>query len=148
MASTMSASRCRSCAKGLHDGVQHVARFLDVAHRDPHHVRDDVADLRIPDYKLAAISDPTGLENLSWWQAALKPLFKDGLTVKPRIMKDKCSACGVCRDACPMQAITMVEGEYAQIDDEECIRCYCCHEMCPEHAIELRTSLLYRIVNQ
>jgi len=47
-----------------------------------------------------------------------------------------------------MKAITIVDGNYAQINNQDCIRCYCCHEMCPDDAIELRSSLLHRMVSQ
>jgi len=109
----------------------------------------DKSDLRIPGYKLpATILDGTGFTNLPLWQRALAPLFKTGFTVKPLVIRDECTACGVCRDSCPMEVITIVDGNYAQIDDQDCIRCYCCHEMCPDDAIELRSSLLHRIVGR
>jgi ferredoxin len=110
----------------------------------------DAADLRIPGFRLpATFAVEEGLANLPWWQRALKPLFRDGLTIKPRVLKDKCVACGACRDACPMHVITIKQDgkKYAHIDDSACIRCYCCHEMCPQDAIELHRSLLYRIIN-
>jgi len=109
----------------------------------------DKSDLRIPGYKLpATILDGTGFRNLPWWQRALTPLFKDGFTLKPLVTRDRCTACGVCRDSCPMKVITIDGHNYAQIDDQDCIRCYCCHEMCPDDAIELRSSLLHRIVGR
>jgi ferredoxin len=109
----------------------------------------DKSDLRIPDYKLpAAVLGGTGFQNLPLWQRVLSPLFKPGFTLKPLVIRDRCTACGVCRDSCPMQAIAMVDGSYAQIDDQACIRCYCCHEMCPHDAIELRSSLLHRIISR
>jgi ferredoxin len=110
----------------------------------------DITDLRIPGYKLpATFASEEGLANLIWWQQALKPFFRDGLTIKPRVVKDKCIACGACRDACPMHVITIKQDgkKYAHIDDSGCIRCYCCHEMCPQDAIELHKGLLGRIVN-
>ena len=110
----------------------------------------NVTDLRIPGYRLpATFASEEGLANLIWWQQALKPLFKDGLTIKPRVVKGKCIACGACRDACPMHIITIKENgrRYAHIDHSGCIRCYCCHEMCPQDAIELHKGLLGRIVN-
>ncbi|MFL7794645.1 MAG: DUF362 domain-containing protein [Anaerolineae bacterium] len=106
--------------------------------------------LRIPGYKLpATFSSEEGLANLIWWQQALKPLFRDSLTIKPRVLKDKCIACGACRDACPMHVITIRQDDkkYAHIDDSGCIRCYCCHEMCPQDAIELHKGLMGRIIN-
>jgi uncharacterized protein (DUF362 family)/NAD-dependent dihydropyrimidine dehydrogenase PreA subunit len=110
----------------------------------------DAASLRIPDFDLpTTLAAGRGLANLSWWQKAAAPLFRPGLTVRPRIIKDKCIACGACRDICPQHVITIKSNgrRYAQIDDRDCIRCYCCHETCPQDAIELRQSLLYRVVN-
>jgi ferredoxin len=113
-------------------------------------VGTDAAGLRIPDFGLpSTLATGRGLANLSWWQKAAAPLFRDGLTVRPHISRDKCIACGACRDICPQQVITITSNgrRYAQIDGTGCIRCYCCHETCPQDAIELRQGLLYRIVN-
>ncbi|MCP4539577.1 MAG: DUF362 domain-containing protein [Chloroflexi bacterium] len=112
----------------------------------------DIADLRIPDYKIpTTFASGRGLANVNWWQRALIPLFRDGLNVRPQVIENKCIACGACHKACPVQVISMVNGrgprKHARINDKECIRCYCCHEMCPEDAIELKPSLLYRVLN-
>ena len=109
----------------------------------------DPAELRIPGFSLPATLAP----RTSWILQTFSPLFKDGLSLKPLIVKDICIACGDCREICPMQAITIQEDEndrgkkYAVINDNECIRCYCCHETCPQDAIDLQKSLLYRILN-
>ncbi len=104
----------------------------------------DATALRIPDFKLpTTIFGKTGFGPLS----LIIPLFKSGFTVRPQIIKDKCTACGVCHDACPVQVISMEE-TYAQIDKNNCIRCYCCHEMCEYDAIELRSSILHRMFNR
>ena len=105
----------------------------------------DRSELRIPNYKLpATVAERTGLGR---WQP-FAPLIKSGMTLKPRVIKDKCTACGVCRDSCPSEAITLTDEDCAQIEDDKCIRCYCCHEMCPESAIELHQSLMYRLINR
>lgn len=104
-----------------------------------------ISELRITDYKLpATVAEGTGLGRFNW----LYPLFKSGTTLKPRVLPESCSACGVCRESCPMEAIAINDNNYAQIDDDTCIRCYCCHEMCPESAIELHQSLLYQLINR
>jgi uncharacterized protein (DUF362 family)/Pyruvate/2-oxoacid:ferredoxin oxidoreductase delta subunit len=110
----------------------------------------DAAELRIPGYALpTTLAGGEGLASLSWWQRAVAPLFRDGLTVRPRVIEEKCIACGACRDICPQHTIAIVGNgrRSARIDDADCIRCYCCHETCPQDAIELRQSLLYRIIN-
>jgi ferredoxin len=110
-------------------------------------------ELRVHDFKLpATIYGGTGFarEDLNPLQRMMVPLFRSGLTVRPKVIARSCVGCRSCHEACPMGAIQMVavnKGEKAFIDDDRCIRCYCCHEMCPENAIALQRSLLHRLVN-
>jgi uncharacterized Fe-S center protein len=60
------------------------------------------------------------------------------------VMKSKCTGCGICCNACPVEALSIVNGGLARIERKRCIRCYCCHEMCQQGAIRLHSSLLYR----
>ncbi|MDY7038314.1 MAG: DUF362 domain-containing protein, partial [Thermodesulfobacteriota bacterium] len=107
------------------------------------------SDLRIPNFKLpSTIYKDTGYGPLPWWQRFLVPLFKDGMSVTPRIERDNCNACGACYESCPMDAITLKNKKYAEINNDKCVRCYCCHEMCRFNAVFLHKSLLYRLVNR
>jgi uncharacterized protein (DUF362 family)/NAD-dependent dihydropyrimidine dehydrogenase PreA subunit len=72
------------------------------------------------------------------------PLFKDMFSVKPQIIPEICTGCGVCEDNCPERAIEINDGK-ACIDQKRCIRCYCCHELCPNNGVELRKNLLYAL---
>lgn len=109
----------------------------------------DLAEFRVKDYKFpATFFEGAGMGGLSWWQKALSPLFKTGMTLKPVVNPKKCTACGVCRDACPEDAITIIEKNHAHINRDLCIRCYCCHEMCQYSAIDLQKSMLYRVINR
>jgi formate hydrogenlyase subunit 6/NADH:ubiquinone oxidoreductase subunit I len=91
-----------------------------------------------------------GLASASWWQNLLYPLFTEALTLRPVVKGADCIACQDCVNICPEGVISTVEDStgrpQAWINDEGCIRCYCCHETCPEDAIELKKSLLYRVV--
>ena len=49
--------------------------------------------------------------------------------------EEKCTACGTCVEACPVEAIKL--GAKAKIDEENCIDCGTCVDECPEKAISL-----------
>lgn len=51
-----------------------------------------------------------------------------------KVIKEKCVACGVCVDACPVDAITMQD--VAVINEDTCIDCGTCIDECPSEAIE------------
>jgi len=68
-------------------------------------------------------------------------------TRRPVPQAGRCTACGACQQACPVQAIAIPDG-LAQVDERLCIRCYCCHEACPEEAIELKTPRLARLLTR
>jgi ferredoxin len=49
--------------------------------------------------------------------------------------EDTCIACGVCVDACPVDAITLEDK--AKIDADTCTECGACVDECPVDAISL-----------
>lgn len=59
----------------------------------------------------------------------------------PRIKEKFCKKCMICRDSCPVSAITINPGK-SVIDLKKCIRCMCCHEVCPHKAVELKRNFL------
>jgi uncharacterized pyridoxamine 5'-phosphate oxidase family protein/Pyruvate/2-oxoacid:ferredoxin oxidoreductase delta subunit len=52
---------------------------------------------------------------------------------------DKCTACGACAAACPVQVIS--DGEIHHIDRGGCLECGSCADVCPEDAIESAQGL-------
>jgi NADH-quinone oxidoreductase subunit F len=49
---------------------------------------------------------------------------------------DNCKKCGMCKKACPVDAITWEKGQLAVIDLDKCTRCTTCYDACPFMAIE------------
>ena len=49
--------------------------------------------------------------------------------------EEKCTGCGSCEEACPVEAIKV--DKKAKVDEENCIDCGTCVDECPEGAITL-----------
>ncbi len=52
-----------------------------------------------------------------------------------RIIEDKCKACGLCKKACPVNAISGERKVPHLIDQDACIKCGNCFDVCPFDAI-------------
>ena len=53
-----------------------------------------------------------------------------------QVNKEKCTGCGLCVDACPMDAIKL-ENDEAKVDEDICTECGVCVEECPNDAISI-----------
>ena len=73
-----------------------------------------------------------------------------GMQDRPEVDKNKCVACGICQEACPVpgKAVHSGNGQKARYDYKKCIRCYCCQEMCPAKAISVHRSLYNRLFDR
>lgn len=101
--------------------------------------------VKIKKFKLPKMTlERVVVSDLTFIKRLIYPYAKSALTLKPKIIKNRCTACKLCVKSCSQDAIAIVD-ERANVDHDKCIRCYCCHELCPERAIELRQSLLARI---
>ena len=49
-----------------------------------------------------------------------------------------CVACGCCVKVCPLQAVRVVKGITAQIEEDKCVGCGRCARECPASVIEIR----------
>ncbi len=50
------------------------------------------------------------------------------------VISDDCTACGACKDECPVEAISEGDEKYS-IDADTCTDCGLCADTCPVEAI-------------
>ena len=56
------------------------------------------------------------------------------LKVKPKIDLELCDRCGLCREVCPVDAISIYKDKI-EIDENSCIYCNACVRICPLNAL-------------
>ncbi len=54
------------------------------------------------------------------------------------VARKDCVACGCCVKVCPLQAVRVVTGITAQIEEDKCVGCGRCARECPASVIEIR----------
>ncbi|WP_303850564.1 DUF362 domain-containing protein [Seleniivibrio woodruffii] len=75
----------------------------------------------------------------------MKKFVAEQVYVKPVVLKDPCIKCMLCKNSCPVDAISVVNS-YPFIDKSKCIECFCCHEVCESDAVGMQRSWLHRMM--
>jgi heterodisulfide reductase subunit A-like polyferredoxin len=56
---------------------------------------------------------------------------------KATVEINECVACGTCANVCPISAINIVAGVFAEVDQSRCLGCGKCERACPASVISL-----------
>jgi uncharacterized protein (DUF362 family)/Pyruvate/2-oxoacid:ferredoxin oxidoreductase delta subunit len=99
-------------------------------------------DVTVPDFKLPASA--TGVLTRKAPRILTRHLLRQ-LSVKPEIVKSRCTGCFECESVCPVSAISRVNGK-AEINPKRCIRCMCCHEVCHFNAIVPKRTMVGNVL--
>ncbi len=111
-------------------------------------VEGDPAAFAIPDFQRIA----TGNSHLfqgdgtSVLKKVKGTLMRWALSQRPQVKPAECVGCGVCRNVCPADAITIVKKK-PRIDRQKCIRCFCCQEFCPESAMQVHRTTIAKLLD-
>ncbi|AKB79729.1 Iron-sulfur cluster-binding protein [Methanosarcina horonobensis HB-1 = JCM 15518] len=79
--------------------------------------------------------------------SVLMRILRTQLTVKPFINTSNCKLCKACVLNCSVHAIEEA-GSTLKINQEKCIQCYCCRELCPSDAVEIKKSMLLKLLTR
>jgi len=97
------------------------------------------------------MSQPYLITQLSPGANWLTPIVDNLLTLKPKIDKKNCTACGECIRVCAAEAMTISpekekKDSFVVIDKNKCISCFCCQEVCPTGCIKVHAGLGARLL--
>ena len=76
------------------------------------------------------------LKNIGMGCAAREGKLQQHSEVSPVVYQEKCTGCGDCVKACPVDAIT-IQNDKSIIDEAKCIGCATCIAVCPISAIDV-----------
>lgn len=57
---------------------------------------------------------------------------------KAVVNTEYCVACGVCMKNCPVNAIQIISGVYAEVNSDKCVGCSKCTKACPASTINMQ----------
>jgi uncharacterized protein (DUF362 family)/Pyruvate/2-oxoacid:ferredoxin oxidoreductase delta subunit len=106
----------------------------------------EVIGAQSSDFQRRPFKLPKGLDVQFGLPTFLKEGLRNHLMAHPYASKERCLLCGICRDACPPEAIT-IKNSALSVDYGRCIHCWCCRELCPHDAMEVRRGLLLKAVS-
>lgn len=142
-------SACRGKAMGcpnslidIEDLLDRVSRFSQAGDL-PENLRGLVKDDKILFHhklKISLAGCPNGCS---------RPQIADfGLVgcVRPIFDRTLCTGCGACVEACPDQALTMIDDSAPRLDPEQCQGCKKCVQACPAGAVSLSRPTIRLLV--
>ena len=126
-----------------------ISRGLSAATAGELSVYGDPTKYHVSDYQNIAVKRSLLFKGNS--DNVLKNMFgaiaKKALDSKPVLKGKLCIGCNKCGRICPAKAIVIENGK-AVIDREKCIRCFCCQEFCPVGAMQVKRTLVARLMQR
>jgi len=108
---------------------------------------EDLDEIRCHDFVL--VKKPANMLKILPLPNFVLRFLRRQFAPRPVIDIEKCRKCGRCSNGCPVKPAAInpfAETAAERLNDKTCIRCYCCHEFCPAKAIDLRKTLLAKLL--
>lgn len=101
---------------------------------------EDINSCVIPDYVLPNTA-------ITKVPVFLMKFLASMIKFSPLVNSVVCRKCCRCVEVCPVKAIAPISDKIC-IDDKKCIRCFCCQEICPFNAIDVKRTLVAKILSK
>lgn len=105
----------------------------------------EICGTPLESFQRAPFRLPAGLDVQFGLPAFITKALKKQMISFPVADRQKCSLCGICRDACPPSAIS-IKNSALSVDNARCIRCWCCRELCPHDAMLVKRGFLLKVL--
>ena len=79
-------------------------------------------------------------DTFTLWRNGASPMINSTMYLS-MIDSELCTACGICEERCPVDAITTGDNGIAEREEEYCIGCGVCARFCPSEAISLQEGM-------
>jgi uncharacterized Fe-S center protein len=92
-----------------------------------------------PECKISLLrSETPGIKSVEKQEivSEAKPEMIKKTILYPKVIAEKCTACGTCIEICPTGTIVLVDGK-AFVEIDNCRNCKMCMRVCPENAFIL-----------
>lgn len=99
--------------------------------RSADHALNEITDAIRFNFRVSYKSGPAG----RLWTMLLKPVYKSQSKTGKYRAEENCTGCGLCRDICPVSAISMENGKPVWTK-KKCVWCQGCINRCPAKAIQ------------
>jgi ferredoxin len=86
----------------------------------------------LADFKIPPLGGEASQDN-----AVIQDMLTSKTLLVPTPDADTCTACGVCVEQRPAEALSLPE-DLPRVDMDRGVTCFCCQEICPEKAMPLQ----------
>ena len=135
-------ARVRLYTQGDKDIIVNEAKRRGIGEADINKIEilgEELDAVRVKKFRLPQTSN-----TISILPDFLMNMLSGVFSLRPFIDENLCKKCGVCKDSCSAEAITINESE-SIIDNKLCIRCFCCYEVCPYKAIYIKKNFITKL---